>query len=388
MVSDAAYLLALTSLDGIGPILAMSLVKRFTTPDQLESAQQSDLDEALGKHKAGIMASQLRNGWHSLLARSQARVDKHLETGIHPIAITDAAYPPLLKCIPDPPPVLYAKGDIQILKVLDCVAVVGTRNPTPKGEQVASSVSSKLAAHGFIIVSGLALGIDAAAHQAACQDGYTIAVLANPLDTIYPAKNKKLADRILKTHGLLVGELALGDRTYPQSFVRRDRIQSGLSLAVIPVQTDIEGGTMHTVRFAEEQKRLLFCPTPLEGEKDKSQYAGIRELIRTNRAKAFQSKDDYPEIVSQLRDHKAKLILEHGLTDTPLPPRPEPTKPSEAELALAKHEALVQELETKLRDSGFANDKRAFNAIISKLRTKLFGKKAKNKEDSQQRLLE
>jgi DNA processing protein len=387
MVSDAAYLLALTSLDGIGPALAMSLVKRFSTPDQIESAQQSDLDDALGKSKAMIIASQLSNGWQSLLAKSQDRVDKHLSVGIHPIAITDAAYPPLLKCIPDPPPVLYAKGNIPILRVLNCVAVVGTRNPTPKGEQVASIVSSKLVSQGFIIVSGLALGIDAAAHQAACQEGYTIAVLANPLDTIYPAKNKKLAEKILKTHGTLVGELALGDRTFPNSFVRRDRIQSGMSLAVVPVQTDIEGGTMHTVRFAEDQKRLLFCPTPLEGEKDKTQYAGIWQLIRTNRAKAFQSKDDYPEIVNQLRDHKAKMIREHSLPDTPLSPRPEPAKPTEAEMAVAKYEALVQELETKLRDSGFAKDKRAFNTLISKVRTRLFGK-GKGQDDNQQRLIE
>lgn len=131
-------------------------------------------------------------------------------------------------------------------------------------------------------------------------------------------------------------------------------------------------------------------PSPLEEEKDKTQYAGIWQLIRTNRAKAFQSKDDYPEIVSQLRGHKAKLIREHGLVDTPLPPRREPAKPSEAEIALAKHELLFQELETKLRDSGFANDKRVFNTLISKLRNRLVGKKpgGKGQDKSQQRLIE
>lgn len=389
MVSDAAYLLALTSIDGIGPILAMSLIKRFNTPERLVSAQQSDLDDALGKHKAAIITAHLRNGWESLLTKSQARVEKHLSTGIHPIAITDAAYPPLLKHISDPPPVLYAKGNLQILKVLDCVAVVGTRDTTPRGQQVASKVSSQLVSQGFIVVSGLARGIDAAAHEAACQEGYTIAVLATPLDKVYPAENKKLAAKILKTHGVLVGELPLGEQTHRNSFVRRDRIQSGLSLAVIPVQTDIEGGTMHTVRFAEEQKRLLFCPTPLEEEKDKKQYAGVWQLIRSNRAKPFQNKD-YSDVVMLLREHKTKLIQEHGLVDTPLPPRPEPAKPTDAEIASAKHEALVQELEAKLRDAGFANDKRAFNAIISKLRSRLFGKKSggKGRDDSQQRLIE
>lgn len=388
MISDAAYLLALTTLDGVGSTSALSVVRHFKTAEELEGAQKSDLDKALGEKRANVVSSQLANGWKSLLTRSQTRVEKHLALDIHPIAITQKEYPQLLKHIAEPPPVLYVKGNLQILQVLDAVAVIGTRDPTALGEQIATRVSKKFVENGFIVVSGLAKGIDATAQQAACQQGYTIAVLANPLNTVYPSENKKLADKILKNHGTLVGELALEERTFKNSFVKRDRIQSGLSLGVIPVQTDVEGGTMHTVRFAEEQKRLLFCPTPLEEEKDKKQWAGILNLIRSNRAKPFQSKD-YSDIVAQLREHKTRLIQEYGLVETPLPPRPEPVKPSEAEIALARQEALFLELVSKFREAGLATDKKTFNAYVTKLRNGLFGKPAKRKtEDTQQKLLD
>ncbi len=374
MASDAAYLLALNSIHGIGPVGAVSIAKRFKTPEELASASTTALSEALGEKCAGLVRAQLTNGWQSLLMKSQSRVTDHLRVAIRPLAITDADYPPLLRLIPDPPPVLYAKGNIDVLKVLDAVAIIGTRSPTALGVDVASRAARRFAQSGFVVVSGLAKGIDSAAHSSACEDGFTVAVLANSLDTVYPAENRRLAEEILKSGGALVSELALGERTFKNGFVRRDRIQSGLSLAVIPVQTDIEGGTMHTVRFAETQKRLLFCPTPPQQESSRKEYAGIWQLIRSGRAKPFD-----PEVLTQIREHKSRLIQEHALVDMPLPPPPKreqiaQEQPETLGRPVSEEELLMQKLEKVCRDVGLDKNRKAFNSLLTKLRHRLFGK--------------
>jgi DNA processing protein len=401
MSSDAAYLIALTSVPGIGPVGALSIATKFKTPDALASASLTELDEALGDRCALAIRSQLHNGWQSLLTKSQDLVSDHLTSGIRPIAITEEDYPPLLRSIPDPPPVLYAKGSIEILKVLDAVAVIGTRKPTAGGVKVASRVARHLASSGFVVVSGLARGIDSAAHRAACEVGFTVAVLANPLDKVYPAENTQLAEQIVQRGGTLVGELPLGERTYRNAFVRRDRIQSGMSLAVIPVQTDIEGGTMHTVRFAEAQRRLLFCPTPLQEESGRKEYAGVWQLLRANRATPFQSKD-YSELITKIREHKAKLIDQYGLIDMPRPAQPESKaavaddsnqlgSDRTAQLALTD-DTRMERLEQVCRELGLDADKKMFNALLTKVRNRLFRKRAARKErpkesDKQQRLI-
>jgi DNA processing protein len=397
MASDAAYLIALTNIYGIGPVGALSVARKFKTADALANASSAELDEALGDKCAGAIRNQLHNGWQSLLTKSQDVVSDHLASGIRPIAVTEDDYPPLLQSINDPPPVLYAKGNIPILKVLDAIAVIGTRKPTSSGIKVASRVARHLASSGFVVVSGLARGIDAAAHRAACDEGFTVAVLANPLDKVYPAENRQLAERIVQSGGSLVGELPIGERTYRNTFIRRDRIQSGMSLAVIPVQTDVEGGTMHTVRFAEAQRRLLFCPTPLQEESGRKEYAGVWQLLRSSRATPFQSREDYSEVISRVREYKSKLIDEYHLIDIPLPPRPKvvgdeiPDEPKESQPDLTD-KARAERLEQMCRALGLDSDKKLFNAILTKVRNRLFGKRAVKKERSkedekQQRLM-
>jgi hypothetical protein len=130
--------------------------------------------------------------------------------------------------------------------------------------------------------------------------------MATPLNKIYPAENRKLADDILDYGGCWISELSLGGQFHRSSFVQRDRIQSGLSVAVIPVQTDVEGGTMHTVRYAEQQGRLLLCPRPIEAEQSMKQYAGVRHLIETRRAIPF-SGDEYTKVLEYLVDSRDKL---------------------------------------------------------------------------------
>jgi DNA processing protein len=204
---------------------------------------------------------------------------------------------------------LYVRGDASLLSLTDTVAVVGTRDPTDYGVKTAHRIADSLARSGYVIVSGLARGIDTAAHTAALEaDGRTIAVLGTPLNEIYPAENKGLAKRIADQSGLLVSEIPLGKSSSKLAFVRRDRIQSGLSLAVFAIQTDLNGGTMHTVTYAEKQGRLIFCPTPTSEDVSAKQNAGIMHLIRSGRAHQF---DDPSRGVLRLLKRQKKVLLQN-----------------------------------------------------------------------------
>jgi DNA protecting protein DprA len=185
---------------------------------------------------------------------------------------------------------------------------VGTRDSTPTGEKVAFQIAKWLVEERWSVVSGLAKGIDAAAHRGALSKrGRTVAVMATPLDKVYPAENKQLAYEILDHDGCWVSEIPLGKSAHRGAFVRRDRIQSGMCVAVVPVQTDVEGGTMHTVGFAEKQGRLLLCPQPTEKERFLKQYAGVRCLIETGRAKAFSS-EEFGHVLLMLLEHRDSLL--------------------------------------------------------------------------------
>jgi len=204
--------------------------------------------------------------------------------------------------------VLFVKGAIGALSDNLNVAVVGTRDSTSTGEKVAFKIAKWLGEHKWCVVSGLAKGIDSAAHKGTMDAQFpTAAVMATPLNKIYPAENRQLANDILDRGGCWISEFPLWKKPYRSAFVQRDRIQSGMSVAVIPVQTDVEGGTMHTVRFAEQQGRLVLCPRPIQGEQFLKQYAGIRNLIDSKRAIPF-SGEEYVRVLQFLTDRRAKLL--------------------------------------------------------------------------------
>lgn len=208
---------------------------------------------------------------------AEAELSGYQDAGVDVIAFFDDRYPSALSEITDPPPVLFAKGNIDLLSQPRKVAVVGTREPSIFGETAAKTLTAELGRAGWIIVSGLATGIDTFAHETALGVGApTIAVLGNGLDRIYPKTNEGLANRILKNDGLLLSELPFGAPPIPRNLIARDRLQSGLAAAVVVAQTGIKGGTMHTARFAVEQGRPLFCPLP-QGENGKSE--GLRVLL-------------------------------------------------------------------------------------------------------------
>lgn len=243
------------------------------------------------------------------LDEAKQLITLHAEKNIDVIPIDSPYYPELLRYIEDPPALLYCKGNIELLTEMDCIAVIGTRSPTEYGKVAAKKIARIFADRGFTIVSGLALGVDTAGHQGALEakNGKTIAILANSLEKIYPAKNKLLAEQILDNEGLLISEIPLGKKTFRGSFVSRDRIQSGMSLGVCPVQAPLKSGTHHTIAFAQKQNRLVFCPIPVEPIEVEA-VQGIYKLIETQQVEVISNKDSYDVIQNLLMSKKDELI--------------------------------------------------------------------------------
>ena len=200
------------------------------------------------------------------------------------ISILDDIYPKRLKKIVDYPVLLFYKGDISIVNNSKVAAVIGTREPSEYGGRIAYRIGERLAEDSVTVVSGLALGCDSEAHKGCISKfGKTVAVLGNSIDRIYPAKNKNLAENIVLTGGCIISEYGPGQKTGRSSLVLRDRIQSGLSDVIIVIETGLVGGTMHTVRFAEEQNRKVYAfQHPSNYLNDKSR--GNLELFKSKRA--------------------------------------------------------------------------------------------------------
>lgn len=310
----AAYLIALGRLRGVGSRTVVNVARLFADYEALAAATASELDAALGARAGAAVREGLATEWQIARSRGQRTVDQHEARSITPIPIVDPSYPALLRLISDPPPILYVQGREASLASTKAVAVVGTREATQIGLSVGQRVAQRFAEAGYVIVSGLAKGIDTAAHEGALLGGTTVAVLGTPLDKIYPAENKGLAARIAEA-GALVSEYPIGFPSRGQSFVERDRLQAGMSIAVIPVQTGIKGGTQHTIRFAEAQHRLILCPRPQPVEQDASAYDGIHELIRSGRARPFDA-DDYPEVWGLLEERERSLVGEASRLET------------------------------------------------------------------------
>jgi DNA processing protein len=210
-------------------------------------------------------------------ARTRELLQEYAEAGVSVITYFDDAYPPLLRRISDPPPVLYVHGDLGAVGDQRAVAVVGTREPSQFGVSAADHLTTTLARNGWVIVSGLAKGIDTTAHRAAlAAGGRTIAILGNGLDRVYPSENTALAEAIVANGGAVMSELPFGAPPVARNLIQRDRLQSGMSGAIVIAQTGVKGGTLHTARFAAEQRRRIFCPEP---HTDNGKSEGLRVLL-------------------------------------------------------------------------------------------------------------
>lgn len=373
----------------MGPRSLRQLALRFPSADALLAASPSQLAAAIGKRTAGVLAPVLAREWGRVWAAAEQTIQHQVEARVSLIPLIDPAYPALLKRIADPPAILYALGNVEVLRDSKAVAIVGTRCPTVRGEAVARRVAARFAEAGFVIVSGLAEGVDAAAHQGALDaGGRTVAVLGTAPDRVYPAANRALAERIRRNGGVLVSEVPVGEGGSRLSFVRRDRIQSGLSIAVLPVQTGLDGGTMHTVRFAEAQERLVLCPQPLADEADQPQYAGIWHLIRSGRARAFQA-ENYADLMAELERHRQRLLA----VDLTARWRRSAALPGPAQVAKALVEpepapagsdpaaAFAGELEPMFRTQELDTNAAAFERVVEELRRRLFQEQQASEEE-------
>lgn len=248
------WLLTAMQLRGVGPVAVRKLFQELAT--KTDDERKKIIEEQQGRllSSSGIEKSALEKVESILLA-----CDSH-SIGI--TSLLEDSYPPRLRSIKDAPPILYYKGSVEALQQSGC-AVVGTRKASEVGTRIAHKIALQLSASGYSVVSGLALGIDAAAHRGALSaSGTTIAIMAHGLDTIHPSSNKQLAQKILDQEGALLSEHQPGVPPRPAEFVRRNRIQSGMSICSIIVESGSKGGAIHQANFTVEQGRPLYVVFP------------------------------------------------------------------------------------------------------------------------------
>jgi DNA processing protein len=242
-------------------------------------------------------------------------------------------YPERLKEIYDPPPVLWVKGDVKLLS-RPAIAVVGTRHPTPYGTGMAEILSRDLAARRLLIVSGMARGIDSCAHKGALLARTpTVAVWGTGVDVVYPKENRKLAEEILGTGGAIVSELPLGTFPAPQNFPRRNRILSGISVAVLVVEAGENSGTRVTARCAAEQNRDLYA---VPGNVTNKGSWTPNTLIKQGAKLVATWEDVWEDLPSQVR-----MELE---AEAPIESKSETTASLLADPVLRPQEAMVLEV--------------------------------------------
>jgi DNA processing protein len=289
MTRDPRYAwLALNRISGVGRVLYRRLIDRFGAPS---GVFQSDRRELLGVE--GLREQTARN---ILNFKGEDAVEREIEAldrlKIHLLTLRDPLYPPLLAEIHDPPPFLYYQG-CPSPQDRGVMALVGSRNGSPYGIKVTERLAYSLAQQGLTIASGLARGIDTAAHEGALvAKGRTVAVLGSGLDQLYPPENRKLADRIAAT-GMICSEFPPGTLPERQNFPVRNRIISGLSLGVVIVEAGLRSGSLITARLALEQGREVFA---VPGSIESFKSSGTHRLIKQGAKLVEQVRDILEEI--------------------------------------------------------------------------------------------
>ena len=308
---EATSWIALALTPGLGPTRVRKLVEHFGTPEQVLSASLTEL-EATGMQ--AVSAQSIATGKSLELAQQECA--KAAEIGAKIVALSHGEYPPRLKEIYDPPVVLFVRGDVELLSKPG-IAVVGTRHPTPYGSGMAERLSTDLAAHGLVILSGMARGVDTSAHRGAlAAKGKTVAVFGTGIDVPYPKENTRLSDQILALGGALVSEFPIGTFPAPQNFPIRNRIISGMSVGVLVVEAAEYSGTRITSRCALEQNRDVYA---VPGNVTNKNSWGPNTLIKQGAKLVATWEDVWEELPA---DIQAALSAE----------RPESSEPATASL--------------------------------------------------------
>ncbi len=315
---DAESWIRLSVVPGLGDKSLRKLLKQFGAPETILAASESSLGAVVGPK----LADQIKS--HN----SDDIVAKTLTWLEHPnhaiVTLGDPTYPVLLLQTEDPPPLMYVVGNIALLQAA-AIAVVGSRNATAQGVNNAESFSRSLSQSGLCVVSGMALGIDTAAHIGGLEGlGKSIAVVGTGLDRVYPARNKTLAHQLAK-QGALVSEFPLGTPALANNFPRRNRIISGLSLGCLVVEAAVSSGSLITARLALEQGREVFA---IPGSIHSALSKGCHQLIKQGAKLVERAEDILEELKWTQRalaqapsseQFSADPILQHlGFDPTPL----------------------------------------------------------------------
>lgn len=302
-MNNVPYLLALHSIDGLGPIRLKAILEYFKDPKLAWEANIAEL------RKIGIPQNTIQKliGTRSKL-EPETYAEKIAQSGIKWITVFDDSYPKLLTQIYDPPAVLYFKGKLKPDE--KAIGVVGTRKITGYGKVVTEQFAKGLVAAGLTIVSGLARGVDAEAHKTAvAEGGQTIAVLGGGLNRIFPPENRGLAEKIASGFGAVISEFPPDYPALPGNFPARNRIISGLSLAVLVIEAAEDSGSLITARSALEQGREVFAvPGPVTSSLSK----GTVDLIRAGAMAVFSPEDILEELdMNQVQSPKLKVQSEN-----------------------------------------------------------------------------
>lgn len=294
---EQLHWLALRMTPGLGAKTAVQLVQALRTPQAIFRASKSEL-EAAGA--SSNVARNLSSGCAFEEAATQQQ--KLAEAGTEIVPFSSEYYPPQLREIYDPPPILFIRGRRELLDTLS-VAIVGTRHPTTYGTTVAGRLAKDLSDAGLTITSGMARGIDTAAHKAVLEaGGNTIAVFGCGVDQLYPAENRKLSDQIAAS-GLILSDFPMGTPPYPQNFPMRNRIISGLSLGVLIVEGGQYSGSAITARLAAEHGREVFA---VPGNITSKASWGPNLLIKQG-AKLIQ---DWNDVITELKPEDRRWLVE------------------------------------------------------------------------------
>ena len=320
--------LAISLTPGLGPTKARKLVEHFGSAEAVFRASLTEL-EATGIQ--AVSAQSIATGKSAELAREE--IARAAAADIAMVSLDDPSYPPRLKEIYDPPPILRVRGNPDVL-TRPGIAMVGTRHPTPYGSGMAERLACDLAAQGLVIISGMARGVDTASHRGAISaKGKTVAVFGTGVDVIYPKENSRLAEQILALGGALISEFPLGTFAAPQNFPIRNRIISGMSVGVLVLEAAEYSGTRITARCALEQNRDVFA---VPGNVTNKNSWGPNTLIKQG-----------AKLVATWEDVWEDLPTEVRLTLTP-PASPESQGASSASLfpdeGLPPHEKRILSL--------------------------------------------
>lgn len=337
MLSPLAATLLVLRLPDVGVAGYWQLLELFETPSAFLNQPVQSLRSLLKPAAADMLSDFRANPETSDVGRNLAKDLAYIESqpGLHCLIYDSPLYPRLLREIPRPPPLLFVRGDPTCLS-LPQLAIVGSRNPSGGGSENAERFAHYMAERGFAITSGLALGIDAAAHRGALRaGGKTIAVMGTGIDLIYPSRHRQLAQDIIDGGGALVSEFPLGTSSHASNFPQRNRIISGLSGGTLVVEAAVQSGSLITASYALQHDREVFA---IPGSIHNPLARGCHQLIRQGATLVETAQDIVDQLAGLLsykrQEIKSAKTLQPELFDEPVASDSDPVLDADEQILL------------------------------------------------------